>query len=60
MMLPALNEMIPALEEEGIALVCDDIYIYLLSYDVHQVDLVCRDGTDDDAVVVVIERLYLG
>jgi len=37
----------------------DDIDIHLLPDDVHGVELVRRDGTDDDAVVIVVERLHL-
>ena len=37
----------------------DDIYIYLLSDYVHQVDLISRYWADDDAVMILIERLHL-
>ena len=38
----------------------DDVDVYLLANDAHGAQLVGRDGTDDDAVVVVVERLNLG
>ena len=37
----------------------DNVNIHLLPDDVHGVELVRRDGTDDDAVVIVVERLHL-
>ena len=33
----------------------NDVDIQLLPNDVHGVELVRRDGTDDDAVVIVVE-----
>ena len=33
----------------------DDVDIQLLPDDVHGVELVRRDGTDDDAIVIVVE-----
>ena len=52
--------MIWVLKEQGIAVVGDDVDIYLLTNDAHGAQLVGRDGADDDAVVVVVKRLHLG
>ena len=47
--------MIWVLKEQGVAVVGDDIDIYLLTNDAHGAQLVGRDRTDNDAVAVVVE-----
>ena len=52
--------MIWVLKEQCVAVVGDDVDVYLLTNDAHGAQLVGRDGADNDAVVVVVERLNLG
>lgn len=46
-------------EEESVSGVGDDVEVYGLAYDLHHVEIVGRDGQDDDAVLVVVSRLHL-
>ena len=52
--------MIWVLKEQRVAVVGNDVDVYLLANDAHGAQLVGRDGADDDAVVVVVERLNFG
>ena len=48
------------LEEEGVFTSCDDIDIDILADDLHCLQDILRDWTDNDAIFIFIHLLYNG
>ena len=54
-----INKDTNNLEEKGVFILCNDINVDILANDFHGLQVVCWNGNQKNAVVIVVERLNL-